>query len=151
MSDWQFRILTGAESDFAADLNAMIVANGGYALTMLDDSGKLVSCLLPPGAVRMDFDVFPLPSGLHVNARLTTLQNAGAIAGAEATAFWSGAISSWFGESGTQPICRTLATFLNPTLGSLIDALQIGGQPWKSTGKTVLISPSPTVQKRNWE
>ncbi len=150
MSDWNFRILSGSPSDFASDLNAMIVANGGASLTLLDANGALVSCLLPPGIIRMDFDTLTLPSGFHVNARLTPLPKANATASAAAMAFWSGAISSWFGQGGSQPVCPTLTSYTNSTLGTS-DPLQVGGQVWKSTGKTLLISPAPSVPKRVWE
>jgi len=145
--DWQFRILTGTPADFAADLNAMIVANGFPAIMPVGWNGQQSVVLPPVGAIRLDFDTFTLPSGLHVNARLSALPGADAAAVAQDEALWSGAIAAWFGGGGAQPAYPTLTSFTNPAPAAYP---KNGGQTWKSTGKTVLISPTPSVPKRVW-
>lgn len=148
MTDWTFRILTGSEADFAADLNAMCAANGWQPLA---PKGVLASVEFQAVA-RFDFDVFQLPSGMHVNARAETLPGIDPATASAVMAEVSRQIAAWFGavQSGTSyPACPTIASYINTTLGALAP-LQVGGQTWQSTGKTVLISPAPSVPKRVW-
>jgi len=152
--DWQFRILSGSASDFAADLNAMIMANGYPAVMPTDPvtgaatwNGQQSVVLPPIGVIRLDFDTFMLPSGLHINARVSALPGSDDTAVAQDEGLWAGAIAAWFGQGGEQPAYPTLANYTN-TAPALYPSN--GGQVWASTGKTVLISPAPAVQKRVW-
>lgn len=147
MADWHFRITSGLASDFAADLNALMVANGFPAAMPSNWTGT--QSVVIDDITRLDFDTFTMPSGLHVNARMTTLPGADPTKAAQVASFWPAAIAAWFGQGGTQPVCPTLTTLLNPTLGAAYP-LQVGGQSWKSTGKTVLIDPAPAHPMRVW-
>lgn len=141
--DCPFRVLTGSIADFASDLNAMMVANGFPGAMPAGWAGEGV---VIDDITRLDFDTFQLPSGLHVNARLTILPGADPATAAQVSAFWPAAISAWFGQGGS-PGCPTLATFTNPAPTAYPSN---GGQQWPSTGNTALISPAPTAQKRVW-
>lgn len=145
MADWQFRI--ASVPAFAADLNAFCAADSYAPLSA--DGQTLPGCEFQ-GVARFDFDVFGLPSGLHVNARAMTLPSANPTLAAEIMALLGAQISDWFNAGTTFPVCPGLASFTNPTIG-VAAPLQVGGQVWQRTpGGTVLISPAPTVPQRVW-